>query len=281
MRSAKTLLLGLVCALAAGALIASYASGSEYNLRMLPEIGRCVRTAGHSEYRGRHCVRGEAGGRYAWFSGASKKGFSIHFVQVKLKSPGNTITCTGGKGEGEYTTPKTFKLKKLTFSVCEQSAKSGIEAQCQNGLGSKNGEVEFSELEGVLGWISHPKKLRVGWDLKPASGSSLASFECGGANAISEKSLGTGIKRELQGSVIGRILPVDNMAVEHSLSFELSKTGGQSPQKFEGGPADTLTTQVETKPSEKTPEATVLAGEGKIKNEEELEALGKCVGSGC
>jgi hypothetical protein len=281
-RTSRALGLGLVVALACAAALESSAMASEYNLKTLPEIGRCVRVGAGAEYRGSHCIRAEPGGRYAWLSGAGAKNkFTLATSFVKLQSAGDVISCFSATAEGEYTGAKSLKLKKLTLTACQQSAKSGEEAFCQNGAGSTNGVVEFQELEGGLGFISHPKKLKVGWDLKPVSGENLATFECGGANIALEKSLGTGIKRELQGSVIGRTVPLHKMITERITSYTLSKSGTQFPEKFEGGVKDTLTTLVETKPGEKNPEATLLIGEVKVKNEEALETLGRCAGTSC
>jgi hypothetical protein len=274
----------LLCVLGASTVLAINASASEYNLKMLPEFGRCKKVGiKKGEFRGRACIRYEPGlGPYTWFSGPGPKpGFTLKTHNVKFKSPGDTITCFSGTGKGTYTGAKTIKVTELLLIECEQSAKAGAEAFCQNEIGSTNGHILFKELEGEVGFISHPKKLRIGLDLKPLSGSALAAFECGGANLLSEKSLGTGIKRELQGSVIGRILPIDKMEMKSTATYEPAKTGGQSFTKFEGRPSDTLTTIVEPKPAEKTPEATVLSAPVEIKNEEALQTLGKCAGAGC
>jgi hypothetical protein len=283
MRSIRVLGLGFGCALTLGATLCGDATAIESNLKMLPEVGRCVRIGAEAEFRSVKCARSEPGvGRYAWLSGAGPKNkFAAKTSVIKLQSAGDVITCFAGSGAGEYTGAKNLKFTTLVLEGCEQSAKSGIESFCQNELGSKNGQIAFKELEGELGFISHPKKLKVAWELKPASGASLATFECGGANATLEKSVGTGIKRELQGSVMGRVLPLNTASFEYTLTYQQAKTGGQYPERFEGGVRDTLTTLVEVKVAEKAPEATVLLGELKLKDEEALEALGKCVGRGC
>ena len=284
MRSIRVLGLGLGCALTLGATLCGDATAIESNLKMLPEVGRCVRVeGGKAEFRSVKCARSEPGvGPYAWLSGPGpKRKFTAKTGTIKLQSAGNVITCPGGTGEGEYTGPKNLKLTTLVLEGCQQSAKGGIESFCQNELGSKNGQIAFKEVEGELGFISHPRKLKVGWDLKPVSGANLAALECGGASSTLEKSVGTGIKREVQGSVVGKVFPLGTASFEYTVIYQVAKRGAQYPERFEGGVRDTLTALVEAKAGEKTPEATVLLGELDLVDEEALEVLGKCVGRGC
>jgi hypothetical protein len=68
----------------------------------------------------------------------------------------------------------------------------------------------------------------VGVDLKPASGTNVATFECGG------KAVSVG------GSVIVPVTALDHMVTAFKL--KAAQTGGkQSPEEFEVGPKDTLT----------------------------------------
>jgi hypothetical protein len=268
----------VVAVLVLGALVAPTAPAGEYNLHALPEVGRCVFVKRGGEFRGRKCNRSEPGtGNYNWFSGPGSSKFTAHLRGFTLKSKGNIITCPAGGAEGEYTGPKNLKLPKLTMTNCKQSIIAGIESDCQNEAGSTNGELVFKELEAELAFVSHPKKLKVAWDLKPASGANLAAFECGGANETLGKSLGTGTTRELQGSVIGRVEPINKMLSEPAALFQ-TKRGAQEPEHLEGRPKDTLTTLVG---SGKTPEATVLEAVLGLQGAEQLEVLAKCVGTGC
>jgi hypothetical protein len=270
---------GLLAVLAASGLLAASASAGEYNLKLLPEIGRCIKVGAGGEFRGVRCLRSEPGaGNYSWFSGpGEKKKFSGTLKEpITLETHGAgsaVISCGSAEAEGEYTGPKNLKVTKLVFHGCAGAA------PCENEVGSTVGEIGAKELEGELGFISHPKRLKVGWDLKSASGSNLASFECG-ATELSGKSLGNGIKRELQGSVIGRIEPLNRMIPEYALADELKK-GVQFPERFEKGVKDTLTTLVGEKPpgTGKTSEATTFVARDLIKNEEPLEVLGRCVGA--
>jgi hypothetical protein len=255
---------------------------SEYNLKNLPEIGTCVLGGGAAEYRGKKCTIAEPpAGKYNWRSGPGAKPKFAGPVTppVELIPAGNAsakVTCTSGEIAGEYTGPKNMKITKLLLFGCQSNG-----TQCENKVGSTTGEMSTEELEGVLGFISHPTKLKVGWDLKPASGSNLAKFECG-ASETGGKSLGDGIPRELQGSAIGKVAQIDRMASEFVLSFELKK-GAQLPEHFEGGVKDTLTTILGEKlpGTGKTPYKTTFLAKAQLKGTEQLEVLGRCSGSRC
>jgi hypothetical protein len=270
--------LGLLGAIALSAVLTPSALAGEYNLHARPEIGRCVLVGRGGEFRGNRCTHSEPGhGKYNWFSGpGAKPHFTSTFSFFQLKAGATVILCKTATSQGEYTGPKNLKVAKLVLTGCERNV-SGIEALCQNEAGSTNGEITFKELEGELAYISHPKHLKVGWDLKAASGANLATFECGGANETLGKSLGTGTTRELQGSVIGRAELLNKPTGEVAVAYE-TKGGAQLPEHFEGGVKDTLTTLVG---SGKTPAATTLEGRDPLKGEEALEILAKCGGTGC
>jgi hypothetical protein len=276
--------MGLFGALLASLVIAAGASAGEYNLKTLPEIGRCKDVGGHSEFRGRKCTLSSPGtGRFEWFSGPGPKpGFSGTIKGgsqfTAAGAPGASLVCGTVEIHGEYTGPKNLKVTSLVFQGCH-----GPEGECQTGAGSTAGEIVAEELVGELGYISHPKKLKLGWDLKPASGSNLAKFECGGT-IVGGKSLGGGASREVQGSVIGKIEPIDKMTSEPLLKQELAKKStAQFPERFEGGVKDTLSMIVGEKPPGlgKSMHATTFVGVEKLKGEEPMEALGRCTGVGC
>ena len=280
MRHVRRTGLGLVAAVALGVPLAPSALGAEYNLHALPEIGRCVRVGkGAGEFRGGVCTQGKPKARYAWHSGpGANKLFTGTFGTTRLNTAGDEISCLGATAEGEFTGPKTLTVKKLVLEACELSAVTGAARFCQNSMGT-NGVINANELVGELGFISRakPKRPIVGIDLKPASGSNLALFECGGANEPLGKSLGNGTTRELQGSVVGKIEPIDAMGSDLAVPFE-AVGASQSPEALEGGVKDTLTTLVGMS---KTAEATVLRGVWHLKSQEPLEVLAKCKGAGC
>jgi hypothetical protein len=238
----------------------------------LPELGRCVKSAPEmGEYKFGHCAVPAAGkGSNNWLMGPGEK---RKFTSV-LKAPaiettgGNKvlITCASGTAEGEYTGSHTLTVKKLVFSGCAESPAKGLASDCQN-TGGANGQIEAKELAGELGFVAHTAKPKVGVDLKAASGSVMAAFECGGASEVTGKGTGTGTPRELEGSVIGNVKAINTMALKNALSYEASG-GHQAPEHFEGGVRDTLTTLVGL---QKTAEPTTLVALEEVKNEEPLE----------
>jgi hypothetical protein len=185
------------------------------------------------------------------------------------------VACNKATGEGEYTGPKNLAITSLVLTGCRTA-----EGACEKGVGSTIGEITAESLDGELGFILRRKK-KVGWDLKPASGSKIASFECG-AQEAGGLSLGGGVPRELQGSVIARILPIDRMFFSFALTAE-AKKGVQFPQSFEGGAKDTLSMVVGEKlpGTGKAQFAATLTAHPVLKNEEPLETLAACTGTAC
>jgi hypothetical protein len=258
--------------------IFSFAFGPPPPSGPLPEIGRCVKVKkGTGEYKGANCIASAEGkGIYDWVSGpGAKKAFKFVLEAPILTSHGASktqITCPFAEGEGEYTGAKTVAVKKLVFANCqtpEEAGKSELERWCQNN-GAFRGEISASELTGEVGYIL--STTAVGLDLKPASGSSLAAFECGGAGELTEHGMGTGTSRELQGSVIGHVQYINAMRSLDPVKYVVSKKGAQVPERFENGEADTLSTLV-GHPG--TPEATTLSGVVELQNEEPLEIRAK------
>jgi hypothetical protein len=283
----RVLGLSLVGAIAASFVLAAGASATEYNLKMLPELGRCHLVGRGAEFRGSKCVRSEPGiGTYQWLSGPGAKnkftGSLKEPIELQVRGTSNlsnaSTVCSSATLSGEYTGPKNLKITSLVFQGC----RSG-EGECQNKAGSTDGEITAEELVGELGFISHPKRLKVGWDLKPATGSNLASFECGGAEKTLGKSIGGGATREVQASVIGKIEPVNHMTTSLGVVFALDKHGAQFPERFEGGVKDTLTTILGEKlpGTGKSTHPAVFLTTASLHNEEPLEVLGKCTGAAC
>jgi hypothetical protein len=244
-------------------------------LEGLPEFGRCVTSVkGKGEYLGMHCNY-EAGGKgtHNWLPGPgpNKKFTStLKATALETTSAGKTlITCSSGEVKGEYSGIKRVRIAKLVLSGCAISPSSGVASKCQN-VGAANGEIETKELVGELGFIATTKP-KVGLDLKAASGSVLASFECGGASEMTGKGSGSGTPREIEGSVIGNVGNLNNMTTANTTSYE-DKAGKQVPEKFQGGLKDTLTTLVGLA---KTPEPTTFASLEEVKSEEAIEIRDK------
>ena len=203
-------------------------------VRKLPELGRCVKaaTAGHGNYYDSACIS-ETGrkpeGKYEWLPGpgaASKfKGVS---KTMKLETVGHTkITCTASSSEGEYTGVKTL-TDSLKLTGCHTGSATTGKACQSSGAGA--GEIQTSTLSGSIDFIKEnflPTLPVIGVDLKPASGSTLATIECGGS------------PQSLTGSVIAPITVVDKMKT--SFKVKATAAGGvQTPEAFEEASNDTL-----------------------------------------
>ena len=250
----------------------------------LPEFGRCVKAARKmGEYSSVHCDLQRSKGKDDWLPGPGPKNkFSSAFSGVALETAGASkvqITCSAGRGEGEYTGSRTLTVKKIVLSGCAEAPSKGLTSECQ-GIDSTNGEIEFKELDGELGYVqvvANPvrEEEKVGIDLKAASGSTIASFECGGANETLGKGSGTGTLRELEGSVIGNVADTHNMTSSNTTIYQVTG-GAQAPERFEDGIPDTLTTLVGLA---KSAERTTLAATEAVSNEEPLEVRAKICSS--
>jgi hypothetical protein len=263
----------LVAALAISAVTAMSASAAP------PEFGRCVKVAhGTGEYNSSNCIAPEGARNFDWVPGPGPETkFTTSFEgEPVIKSTGASktrITCSFGEGEGEYTGAKTEKITKLAFHDCETPVVVGgneFARWCQN-VGNFRGEITMNELSGELGYIK--ATAGVGMDLKALSGENMVLFECGGANETTEHGMGTGVFRELTGSVIGMVRKANIMTTEGQVKFVLNRRGAQVPQHFEGMPKDTLTTLVGL--TEKTPEPTTLTALDEVANKEKMEIKNK------
>jgi hypothetical protein len=229
----------------------------------IPLFGRCEKVEGVREgktitYPGRYSAAGcftEAleslkPGRYEWSPGPGRMGgFSGASGRVTIETSGGTrILCESGSARGDYTAAKTESIA-LALSGCEQTS---THQSCQSAATA--GEIRTATLIGKLGFTKdgEPVKPAVGVDLAPPAGS-VAQFECGG------------VSRTLSGSVIGALSPIDSTSAGSTLAFKQAK-GHQSPEAFEGGPADTLQSTAVS-----GSEAAGLAGSFKISPQESIE----------
>jgi hypothetical protein len=264
--------LALVASGAADAPLATAASAAA------PEFGRCVKvTPGTGVFKSANCgARAAAGrGEYEWLPGPGPhRGLSANwgynFVpEAILYSSQVRVYCLYNLATGEFTGPKTLKMTMYLWQCRRVPNKLEAKNWCQEvGAGnrpeSEIGEIK-AELTGKLGFIEGTKE--VGIEYRPALGSRLTIFECGGANETTGKGTGKGRLRELQGSVIGKAAKLNAMVSENTTTYAVKK-GKQVPEAFEGGVKDTLTTIVGL---EKAGEPTTLLTLEAIKNEEPIE----------
>jgi hypothetical protein len=235
--------------------------------RVLPELGRCVKTVGvkeggftvyHASYEAADCVQenGDKKGAYEWTAGpGTNKKFTGITGGVRLATIGGSrIKCLASTSAGEYTGPKTAALA-ATFTGCERVS---TKQPCQSS-GRGTGEIATSPLEGEIGFIrdtwtkEEGSHVSVGLDLKHEP--NLIAAECAGT-AVS-----------VSGSVIGTFSVFDKMGLKSTVKFATASEGRQAPEAFEGLPKDTLTTTFTGSEKE---QAGLTAGES-ITNEERLE----------
>jgi hypothetical protein len=240
----KGIRLGRRCLLAfmiLGAIAATTASASEYEVRALPELGHCVKVAtGTGEYKGSICVThevvGGSRGKYNWVpaSGTEHLTFEGAGIEVKLATAGHsTIECVVTNITGTITGPKTATAK-MEFQGC----KNTLEEQCHS-AGAEN-QIVSPPLEAELGFVQHEVvsgvlRVKVGMDFKAQPPlTQMLVYQCG------EGGLETAT---VEGSVIAMAKPFDKKTTEANLVFHVkSLAGTQVPEKFQEGVKDTLLT---------------------------------------
>jgi hypothetical protein len=257
-----------------GAIVVSAAFAVSAQAAELPELGRCVAvTRGTGEYSNGRCLQAVAGtGSHDWLSGpgAEKKFEGSTSEPVLLETVGRRqVHCNGAATySGEYTGPKTATVN-VKLTECADSI-TGL--PCQT-LPIMSGTIEAAGLEAELGFIRRAVPPQIGWDLKKSP--SLVMFEC--SKLPETLVLGT-----VTGSVIGRVGHLNSMSTEGVVRFAEGR-GRQSPENFEGGPQDVLTTKFETGTVMKVveEEQTGLKAKFSLANFELLEIRDKCEGAGC
>lgn len=233
------------CAIAAlGITAAESASASAAS----PELGRCVKVEGVKEgkktvykghYSSRNCVHeAKPGhGRYEWEAGPGEEKEYENTGELEPATlettAGTAISCMNHKLYGEYT-GATTETATLALYECTNAASEPCTSLLEEGKPElEKGRIVFEALEGTLGVISTTgSKPKVGWDLKPKTGSTAVTFECGATQ-------GLGTKYVVEGSVIGEIKPVNHMHEEFKGNWRAAG-GVQNPKSFEGGAEDTL-----------------------------------------
>ncbi len=170
---------------------------------------------------------------------------------VLVTSGGVEVECGTVSGAGEYSGAKAVSNVTMTFTECAYKTST----KCTSS-GAKAGEVSTATLQGELGVVKKEgtEVTRSGLDLAPTSGTVVAEFTCG------EKSF------VVTGSVI-REVGVNIMRTEDSVTYRVLSKAKQIVEKFEGLPADVLTTSINGLGGEQTG----LELTGTNKNEEAIE----------
>jgi alpha-tubulin suppressor-like RCC1 family protein len=232
-----------------GAIVRGIGAGQYHDLAFgppgppanLPEVGRCVKVAvGTGKYSGAACLTLATktnAKKYEWMPvGVTEKpAFLGSGLETTLTTAGHsTIKCLAANFSGEWTGPKTASVN-VEFQACTSSTG----AQCQTVTNPNNkSEILLKGVLGELGFIRYEEVEGkvisvVGLDLKPQPPmTSLATYECTGSSQAGH----------IEGSVIGKITPINKMTTEQKLLYYATKAGEQRPEAFQGAPKDTLIT---------------------------------------
>jgi alpha-tubulin suppressor-like RCC1 family protein len=233
----------------AGAIVRGISAGAQFSLAFgpppppgnLPEAGRCVKVAtGTGKYSGANCLTvasKPSTKKYEWLPAGftEKLAFSGSGTETSLTTGGHpTIKCIAANITGEWTGPKTASVN-VELQGCTNSA--GAQCQTVTNPGNKS-EIALSGVVGELGFIRYEQMegkvvAAVGLDLEPQPPmTSLATYEC----------TGSGEAGHVEGSVIGKITPINKMTSEPKVLYYATKAGEQRPEAFQGAPKDTLMT---------------------------------------
>jgi len=274
---------GVISAVIASAMLAvGGASAVEYNIKGMPELGRCVRVKKLTgEFRDSKCVKPKPGktGKYNWLPGPgpSKSKFTVITSPVSFQSTGGkaaTIKCGSLKGEGTWQTDKELVISKSTITACKNPAVVGEKTWCQSGEAA--GVVEVGTINGEIGWVRQSKKVErklIGLAIYPT-----IAFECENFNETLNKAItGTGTKREVVGAVIGITTPFDEGVPKFKTKVE-SVSGTQFPDHFENREKYTLT---EIVGAAKEAEPALMNTGAELVDEQNYEIKALCKGAGC
>jgi hypothetical protein len=249
----------LAAVLAASMAVVASASAA------FPEFGRCVEVApGTGEYKNSGCTFKAAPGKgnHNWLPGpGANKKFEGSGGEAKLEGPNLKILCSPSTFDGEYTGTNTASITVNLIGCTDQATNQ----TCQSNP-LKTSEIETpGPLEGELGFIVAGSRPSVGLDLKRSP--LLVAFDCG---QLPE----TVIHATLEGSVIGRLTPINHMVGESKLRYKTSGTK-QIPEAFEGGEKDTLSVKLIEGVTTTTEEVSLKIKLVEIVNEEAIEVKTK------
>jgi hypothetical protein len=192
-----------------------------------PEFGSCVKVvAGEGEYSDGGCTAAGGTAKYRWENFASVG--KTHF-KVALKSATGTVvletaektgvSCTAENGSGTYSGPRELRAVGYTFSGCTEL---GTGAVCAS-AGASAGEVWTAMLSGELGVTElsgeGAANNKLGVAFRPESGSTVASFSCGGSADV------------VTGAVIAEVT-TDSAKAAWTEKLKASSKGVQKPEAF-------------------------------------------------
>ncbi len=169
------------------------------------------------------------------------------------------VECASEASSGEATGTNGVANVKVTFKGCTL-----FETISCSSEGAKVGEIVVTTLKGELGYINKAKK-EVGVLLKPAAGTTFASFRCFNEAEEDNSEFVVGVGNETEGAaykpeatggndgVISPVTPVDAMTSTLTQQYTVSQEENANkhfayegshaynvPQKFETGPVTAL-----------------------------------------
>jgi hypothetical protein len=197
----------------------------------LPELGRCLPLGGAptGRYVSSNCTTtsaGEDSGPYEWHPGPGAAGaFTGKGGAATLYEVAGTVVsvlkCSASSYAGHYLGQQEAALT-LVLSGCTTPLLGGL--KCST-FGAAGGEVQM-QLQAHVGFLAAGSSPSLGWDLRPASGSQLATVEC------------EGTAFGLSGSIVGAFGKPDKMTTAFSLKLK-DKKGRQVPESLLGAEKDT------------------------------------------
>lgn len=129
-----------------------------------------------------------------------------------------TVTCTASTSSGEISSGTTAKNIKVSLTGCTLTAPVGSKLTCTSSK-ANSGEIQTVTLKGTLFYLVAGSS-EVGVDLKPESGTTVATFTCGGVETLTVKE-----------GVIGKLTPVNTLTNSFTLTFS-QISGKQSPETY-------------------------------------------------
>jgi hypothetical protein len=213
----------LIAALAMTAITAASASAAA------PEYGKCTKVAkGTGKMSAATCTLEKAGGSYEWQPLAGTVTFTTAIKEATLATletvKKEKVVCKGETSTGSFLNAKEVETTP-TFTGCE-----AFKLKCST-PGQPEGTIAVAALQGELGVekkgeTAVKNKIASNLYAQGNKGGQIVEFSCGGFVIK--------VKAEV-------LFPVsaNKMLATATVKFTASK-GKQKPEKFEGGPKETL-----------------------------------------
>jgi hypothetical protein len=212
-----------------------------------PEFGRCEAAGLTGGFTNATCRVPADAGKFAWLSSVQKTGVSASIGASTLETVGRSkVVCSGAVLAGEIASTQTLAGVTIRFTGCA----SGSQPCTSSAAGT--GEVITSALEGELGFVSRSSGA-VALELSRTS-QPFMQYTCAGAAPTT-----------VTGSFLIP-LKVGKMGTTAKLKAK-GKKGKQTPEAFEGGEQDVLSSSTGGGPAAQTG----LTFAGTLRYEEALE----------